>query len=204
MHALAEASCAIAAVSHPRIPAESDPSLVLLDLGCKAKTCWSASSARLLAAGDKETVLLLLRHGADANADADAGPPLMWATGSRRTGAAAALLEAGADPNRLGPNDVSALLTAAATGGACLQTDEVSPGSAVQSSSLLCPHNTGQRGCLLRPRGSVLAAQGSKSCCTDSQPESAIRRCAFRSGPRPQGPPQCRHKASPQMQSHCR
>ena len=139
-------------------------------------TCWSASSARLSAAGDKETVQLLLRHGADANADADAGPPLMWATGSRRTGAAAALLEARADPNRLGPNDVSALLTAAATGGACLQTDEVSRDSAVQSTGLLSSKSAGTEGacCTMLETGSMLAAQGSSSCCTVSYSRFAI------------------------------
>ena len=129
---------------------------------------------------------LLLRHGADANADADAGPPLMWATGSRRTDAAAALLEAGADPNRLGPNDVSALLTAAATGGACLQTDEVCPGSAIQSTGLFWSQRAGAEAacCSHAKKGSKLAAQGTISCCTDGQPEPPILHCALTSGPR--------------------
>lgn len=67
-------------------------------------------------AGSVETLKLLLENGADCNAAADAGPPVMWAAGSGKAATLEALLTAGADPNTPANSNVTAILAASAAG----------------------------------------------------------------------------------------
>ena len=67
-------------------------------------------------AGSVAVLKLLLEHGADANAECDAGPPIMWAAGSGKAATVEALIAAGADPNTAGNSNVTALLAASAAG----------------------------------------------------------------------------------------
>lgn len=50
------------------------------------------------------------------DADSQAGNPLLWAAGSGGSANVELLLEAGADPNAMGPDETTALLMATATG----------------------------------------------------------------------------------------
>ena len=69
-----------------------------------------------LHAGNVATLKLLLERGAEANAAADAGPPVMWAAGSGKVATLEALLAAGANPNSPGNSNVTAVLAASAAG----------------------------------------------------------------------------------------
>ncbi|CAI7804492.1 unnamed protein product [Closterium sp. NIES-54] len=67
-------------------------------------------------AGSVKILELLLDHGADPNAQSDAGPPLLWACGHGKVAAAGVLLTRGANPDTPSEDGVTSLLTATAAG----------------------------------------------------------------------------------------
>jgi len=68
------------------------------------------------ASGSKKLMAALLDAGADINAPSPQGPPLCWAAGRAKTAAVSFLIERGADVARRGPDGLTPVFAAAATG----------------------------------------------------------------------------------------
>ncbi|CAI5471323.1 unnamed protein product [Closterium sp. Yama58-4] len=98
----------------------SEAATWLVEHGAAVATSAEKSGAQAIhhAAGHGSVKILelLLDHGADPNAQSDAGPPLLWACGHGKVAAAEVLLTRGANPDTPSEDGVNSLLTATAAG----------------------------------------------------------------------------------------
>ncbi|CAI5492616.1 unnamed protein product, partial [Closterium sp. Naga37s-1] len=98
----------------------SDAAMWLVEHGAAVAMSAEKSGAQAIhhAAGHGSVKILelLLDHGADPNAQSDAGPPLLWACGHGKVAAAGVLLTRGANPDTPSEDGVTSLLTATAAG----------------------------------------------------------------------------------------
>ncbi|CAI5467002.1 unnamed protein product [Closterium sp. Yama58-4] len=98
----------------------SEAATWLVEHGAAVATSAEKSGAQAIhhAAGHGSVKILelLLDHGADPNAQSDAGPPLLWACGHGKVAAAEVLLTRGANPDTPNEDGVNSLLTATAAG----------------------------------------------------------------------------------------
>ncbi|HKR62156.1 MAG TPA: ankyrin repeat domain-containing protein, partial [Thermoanaerobaculia bacterium] len=92
--------------------------LLVLILGCTVSGNKDSALTDAVRAGDVATVRTLCARGADPNTPSgeNGWPPLMHAVHKNQLGTAAALLDAGADPNAANDRGMSALMMASGYG----------------------------------------------------------------------------------------